>query len=74
MNSYEQRIRRRGELARFLDNEWDGKLLDGLLAKERKQQVAQMACRTIHWHVQRARASVGRLVQNSIVPQILNRP
>lgn len=51
--SFEHRIRRRGELARFLDNEWDGKILDGLLDKERKQQVAQMACRSIGWHLVR---------------------
>lgn len=52
--SYEQRIRRRSELSRFLDNEWDKKLLDGLLEKERKQQMAQMACRAIGYHVARS--------------------
>jgi hypothetical protein len=52
--SYEQRVRRRGELARFLDNEWDGKVLDAMMEKERKQQVAQMACRAIGYHLQRS--------------------
>jgi hypothetical protein len=52
--SYEQRVRRRGELTRFLDNEWDGKILDAMLEKERKQQVAQMACRAIGYHLQRS--------------------
>jgi hypothetical protein len=52
--SYEQRIRRRSELARFLDNEWDGKVLDAMMEKERKQQVAQMACRAIGYHLQRS--------------------
>lgn len=50
-NSYEHRIRRRGELANFLDNEWDRKVLDAMLAKEAKQQVAQMAARAIGAHV-----------------------
>jgi hypothetical protein len=52
--SYEQRVRRRGELARFLDNEWDGKILDAMMEKERRQQVAQMACRAIGYHLQRS--------------------
>jgi hypothetical protein len=52
--SYEQRVRRRGELACFLDNEWDGKVLDAMMDKERKQQVAQMACRAIGYHLQRS--------------------
>lgn len=52
--SYEHRIRRRSELARFLDNPWDQKLLDGLLDKERRQQMAQMACRAIGFHLQRS--------------------
>jgi hypothetical protein len=52
--SYEQRVRRRGELARFLDNEWDGKILDAMMEKERKQQVAQMACRAIGYHLERS--------------------
>lgn len=52
--SYEHRIRRRAEIAKFLDNPWDGKLLDAMLAKEAKQQVAQMACRAIGYHLQRA--------------------
>jgi hypothetical protein len=52
--SYEQRVRRRGELALFLDNEWDGKILDAMMEKERRQQVAQMACRAIGYHLQRS--------------------
>jgi hypothetical protein len=52
--SYEQRVRRRGELACFLDNEWDGKILDAMMDKERKQKVAQMACRAIGYHLQRS--------------------
>lgn len=52
--SYKQKIRRRSELSKFLDNEWDKKLLDGLLEKERKQQMAQMACRAIGYHVERS--------------------
>jgi hypothetical protein len=51
--SYEQRIRRRGELTRFLDNPWDGKTLQAMLDKEAKQQVSQMACRAIGYHVAR---------------------
>ena len=70
--SYESRIRRRGELRSFFD-EWDMKLLDSMMEKERRQQVAQMACRAIHWHIQRARVSVGPLVERSIAPD-LSRP
>lgn len=51
--SYEKKIRRRSELSKFLGNEWDQKILDGLLEKERKQQMAQMACRAIVYHVAR---------------------
>lgn len=58
-NPYEQRVRRRGELARFLDNPWDQKLLDAAIAKEERQQQAKMAARAIHWHVARARLSAG---------------
>lgn len=53
MSHYEARIRRRGEIAKFLDP-YDRKLLDGLLAKEARQQVAQMACRAISFYLQRA--------------------
>lgn len=52
--SYEQKIRRRSELSHFLDNEWDKKILDAMLEKERKQQMAQMACRAIGYHVARS--------------------
>lgn len=51
--SYEQKIRRRSELSKFLDNEWDQKILDAMLEKERVQQIAQMACRAIGYHVAR---------------------
>lgn len=51
--SYEHRIRRRGELSRFLDNPWDGKVLQAMLDKEAQQQVAQMACRAIGYFVAR---------------------
>jgi hypothetical protein len=62
--SYEQRVRRRGELARFLDNEWDGKILDAMMDKERRQQVAQMACRAIGYHLARAVQHAGWVRQS----------
>lgn len=58
-NPYEHRVRRRGELARFLDNPWDQKILDAAIAKEERQQQAQMAARAIYWHVARSRVSAG---------------
>jgi len=62
--SYESRIRRRGELRSFFD-EWDMKLLDKMIEKERRQKVAQMACRAIHYHIQRSRMSAGTLTERS---------
>jgi hypothetical protein len=57
---YEQRIRRRGELSAHLSkDEWDRATLDKLMEHARRQELAKMAAREIHWRVLRARHSVG---------------
>lgn len=53
-NGLEHRICRRSELSEFM-----GAGLDDLLAQEAKQAAARMAANAIHWHIQRARVSVG---------------
>jgi hypothetical protein len=53
-NSIEHRVRRRAEISDFMRAD-----LDALLAEETKQAAARMAANAIHWHVQRARVSVG---------------
>lgn len=52
--SVEHRVRRRSELSDFMRAD-----LDTLLEQEAKQAAARMAANVIHWHVQRARVSVG---------------
>ena len=58
--SYEHRVRRRGELAAHLSkDEWDRSMFEKLMEQERRQELARMAAREIHWRVLYARHSAG---------------
>lgn len=55
-NSLEYRVRRRSEISDFM-----GERLDVLMEREAEQQALEMACRAIHWHVRKNRASAGEI-------------